>query len=455
MAKPSSFQDIGNRKGFKMVHLNVRSLLKKMDQIRLITEGSGIDVLTLSESWLKPHLNTKLVRLKGYHEFRQDRNLKTNKSKRGGGLITYVGTKHVSSCEPIEELNAVNEYVEAQWLYFHKQNCKDIVICNIYRPPSGDLKKFINYLEDSLKTLNMGKINLFLMGDFNINYKNKSSPEFKKINFFVQANGLNQLINATTRNNDKTKSLLDLAITNSNFVANAGTLDHFISDHQPIFIVHKKGRDTRDSAEFKGRSYRNFDSKIFKEKLLEKDWGNLYNLSDPDEAWELISKNITLVLDAMCPVRNFKIKNYRPEWMSKELIEQIKDRDYFYKKAKLQGDEDAWNIAKHLRNITNANIRQAKREFILDELNTHNDDPKIFWKVIHKVVPTSKSAQSGDILLKDNGSKIQKEGVAHFINDYFINVGNFEIPNPPVSDLSDMGDEANKDDESLGGIKGN
>ena len=346
----------------------------------------------------------------------------------GGGLISYVNAKHVSSCEPLDDLNMVNENIEAQLLYLHRPHCTDVVICNIYRPPCGDLKKGMEYLDDCLKSLNRDKMDLFMVGDFNINYKNKKSPNYKKFNFFVQSNGFTQHIKATTRNNDKTKSLLDLAISNSKYVSSAGTLDHFISDHQPIYIIHKKGRDLRHSTEFTGRSYRNFSSEDFKAKLKELDWNDLYDMNDPEDAWVFISNNVTKVLDTICPVRTFKIKNYRPDWMTKELIEQVKDRDYFYKKAKKQGDEDAWNIAKHLRNTTNANIRQAKRDFILDELNAHNDDPKKFWKVIHKVVPSKKSPQSHDILLMNNGKKGGKEEVAHFINDYFINVGNFKIP---------------------------
>ena len=51
--------------------------------------------------------------------------------------------------------------------------------------------------------------------------------------------------------------------------------------------------------------------------------------------------------------------------MTGDLIEQIKDRDYLYKKAKKTGDADSWNIAKYLRNLTNSNIRLAKRDFVL------------------------------------------------------------------------------------------
>ena len=414
------------------MHLNVRSLMKKIDQVRMLMEGSNIDVFTVSETWLKPHLNTSLVTLPNYQPFRLDRNFKNKPKKKGGGLISYVSVKHASSCEVIDELNISNECIEAQWLYIYRPHCKNVIICNVYRPPSGDLKSAISYLDDCLKTLNLVKADLFLLGDFNINYRNKRSPDYKRFNFFAQSNSLTQHITSTTRNTDKTKSLLDLALTNSKFIDRAGTLEHYISDHQPIYIVHKKGRDNRQSVEFDGRSYRSFDSKKFRAQLLELEWEDLYQMTDPEEAWNFILKQITIVLNVMCPVRSFHIKNYRPDWMTKELIEQIKDRDYFYSKAKAQGDGDAWNVAKHLRNVTNSNIRQAKKDFILGELETHDDDPKKFWKVIQKVVPSKDGSTSRDILLKHDGSKIDRNKVAQYINDYFINVGNFSLPDSQV-----------------------
>ena len=45
-------------------------------------------------------------------------------------------------------------------------------------------------------------------------------------------------------------------------------------------------------------------------------------------------------------------------------------------------------------------------EFILHELELHEDNQKKFWKVIQKVVPAKKAAQSRDILLRiDKGSR--------------------------------------------------
>ena len=137
--------------------------------------------------------------------------------------------------------------------------------------------------------------------------------------------------------------------------------------------------------EFEGRSYRNFNAETFAEMLLEETWENLYDCDSPDVAWQFISDRIESSLDKMCPLRKFRIKNYRPDWMTKELIEQIKDRDFFYRKAK--GDRDYWNIAKYLRNVTNSNIRQAKKEFILAELRKNQNNAKKIWKVIRKSGP--------------------------------------------------------------------
>ena len=113
-----------------------------------------------------------------------------------------------------------------------------------------------------MKTVNLSKTNLVILGDLNV-YLLKASHCYKKLHFLAQWNGLSQLINNTTRNTDKTKSLIDLLLTNSKFVSHSGTLEHYMSDHQPIFVVHKKGRGTCKSVKFEGRSYRNFNKDVF------------------------------------------------------------------------------------------------------------------------------------------------------------------------------------------------
>ena len=266
------FHDLGAAKGFKIAHVNVRSIIKKVDQLRLLLDDAKVDVLTISESWLKAHLHSNLVKLEGYNTLRLDRAVQNKKGsgKRGGGLLTYVNTNH--PYEQLSNLNISSADLEAQWTLVHRPHCKNALICNLYRPPNGNVKKALDYLDDCLKSLNTGKLNLFLLGDMNVDFRTKSSPEFKRINFFAQSNGLSQFIKNSTRNTDRSQTLIDIAFSNSKFVGKSGTLEHYISDHQPIYLIHKKGRDKRESVNFTGRSYRNFSLEKFKAKLTEKDW---------------------------------------------------------------------------------------------------------------------------------------------------------------------------------------
>ena len=52
-------------------------------------------------------------------------------------------------------------------------------------------------------------------------------------------------------------------------------------------------------------------------------------------------------------------------------------------------------------------------------------------------------ACTSDILLKDKGQKVEKGKVAQFINDYFINVGNFSASASPATTTAEIDQEVN------------
>ena len=156
--------------------------------------GLDIDVITFSETWLRPHLSMNTVGLDGFKAFRQDREHGPGKNKRGCVLITYISDKHAMNSEVCEELNTSNlwsnEHIEALWTRIHRPHCKDMLVLNLYRPPYGDLPKAIASRNKALNSVNLTKLDVFLHGDMNVNYKNKESPNFKKFNFFAQSNSL-------------------------------------------------------------------------------------------------------------------------------------------------------------------------------------------------------------------------------------------------------------------------
>ena len=177
--------------------------------------------------------------------------------------------------------------------------------------------------------------------------------------------------------------------------------------------------------EFKGRKYSKLDIDSLLSNLTLLNWEELFATSDPNKAWTLMRQNITSELDKLCPVTNTKIKNYRPDWINPILLDQIRDRDYFYAKAKQTKNEDDWNIAKHLRNQTNANIRRARADYTIQKLHDCAKDGSKFWREIKKIYPSTKlkSPKHKIRVTDDSNELVPENNTANFINNYFINIG--------------------------------
>ena len=382
-------------------------------------------MITVSETWAKKSLSTQLFKIGGFNVERQDRDLGNTTKKRGGGLITYINANKFPDYVVLDKLSTSTTFTEAMWIKIKRRRCKDLVVCNLYRPPNGNLKDAIDYLNKSLLSINISKVDLYIMGDMNIDYLNKASPFFKKLNFFEKSNSLTQIISETIRHTDKSSTLLDLILTNDKHVTMQGTLNLMISDHQPIFVVKKKLKERHKDATFRGRPYSKLNLEDFKNRLANLNFDNIYEIDDPDTIWDYIIKHIQDDLDVHCPVQTSRFRNFRPDWINNDLLEQIKDRDYFYTKAKRTKDVDDWNIAKHLRNTTNRNIRMAKADFIISKLSQYKDDSAKFWKEIRSVFPTKdKTTKKKNLLEDENSQQIREENTAQYINEFFVNVGN-------------------------------
>ena len=225
------------QKGIHIVHLNLQSLRNKLDQLNLYLNNSPINVLTFSESWLSSSIPDNMLDINGYTLYRNDRSWRENPQsdiKRGGGVGAYILSSYTIAESDLKYLNTSNKDIESLWIKLIMPKQKDIIIGTIYRPPMGDVKTCTKYLVDTITTITeRHNAELFLLGDFNVNYLDTNSSSYKELKTLLHMTDLKQYIETPTRFN----SLLDLAFSNSKHISQASTLDYNISDHSAILIT--------------------------------------------------------------------------------------------------------------------------------------------------------------------------------------------------------------------------
>ena len=86
MSVVRNFYEFSRAKGLKIVHLNIRSLLPKIEQIRTLLSQYKIDIMTISETWLNSYIDDKLIAILGYTLLRQDR--QGEEAKTRGGVFS-------------------------------------------------------------------------------------------------------------------------------------------------------------------------------------------------------------------------------------------------------------------------------------------------------------------------------------------------------------------------------
>ena len=421
--------------GISFAHLNIGSLLAggKLEIFKSQLVTTNLDIFCLSESWLSEAIPTGQIALQGYTVYRLDRTWNDNGdpgyAKRGGGLLCYTKDSIPTSDTKFGYLNCSCKDLELQWISIQIKNLRPIVVLNAYRPPQGNYKTACKIINDSIAKAGMKEnTEIFLMGDLNIDLKDKSSPSTKELLFTTGSNGLSPKISETTRhscrNGVSKDSCIDHIFSNSTFIVESKVLDLNISDHSAVYVRRKKPRTFHKKIGFTGRSYRFFDKEDFQWSLIDANWEAFYQSKDPNECWDLIEEKIRDFLNHTCPLREFKVKEVREAWITDEILEEIKDKDYYLKIARTTRDERDWALARRERNRVGKLVRTARANFVKEQQREFRSDPKKFWTTISSVIPNNKQSQNIIRLVdKATGTEMEEKEVANSGNNFFSSIG--------------------------------
>ena len=326
-------------KGLHLCHLNVNSLLSKIDEIRDIASRIKPAVLGITESKLDSSVTAMEVNINGYSIIRNDRN------RHGGGVACYVKNDLCFNTKKIFP-NSI-EHVFFEILI---PKVKPIAVGIFYRPPNSN--DFLNLLSNSFQQIDLNKNEIYLLGDVNINIfqngkfllkenqsnqvKDPTSSLISKYKEFCQSFFLTEIIKEPpTRTTCNTASLLDHILANcAEKVSQKGVIDVGLSDHQLIFCTRKILRTRRNMHnQIQTRSLRNYSAERLISTLKDIKFLN-YIFSDVNVAYADLTKKISDAIDNVAPIKTLRIKNNFQDWFDSEIAEAIKLREKHFKKFK-------------------------------------------------------------------------------------------------------------------------
>ena len=243
-----------NPSNLNFSYLNINSVRNKFENFKEIINGN-VDIFTIAETKLDGSFPTSQFELEGYYSpFRLDI------TKQSGGLLVYIKSSipsrqlsYGSICNSIQAIPFEINLRQEKWL-----------VISIYCPPSQDSGFFIHSLTDIIDNFATKYDNHLIIGDFNMEPKNRM---FKS---FLDSNNLTNLIKSNTCFKGKGSSI-DLILTNRKYSFKyTSSYETGLSDHyHMIYTILKSLFINIELKLLNYRDYKNFNFGNFKEDLSE------------------------------------------------------------------------------------------------------------------------------------------------------------------------------------------
>ena len=263
-----------NLKGLTIFHLNIRSLLYKLDQVKPMLMQANIHIMCITETWLNNNISNHELTIQGYKLVRKDRT-----TKRGGGIIAYI--RNDIDYDEIDESEAgetQGPQIETLWIKINFKHTRPILLCIMYNPPNCSITNALSELGLQMKQYRpVTDHEIYMLGDTNVNMLQKNTAEFKKTKWFCFNNGLEQIITEPTRITQTSSTLIDIIFTNvKDRISQYGNVETCASDHYVIYLNRKIMRRQDNKTKIKARSYKKYKKDDFIASLDAHDWEDIY-----------------------------------------------------------------------------------------------------------------------------------------------------------------------------------
>ena len=285
--------------------LNARSLLSKIDELRLISDIKAPSIICVTETWLNESILSSLIILPKYQVYRSDRCF-----RRGGGVAVYI--RDNSYISNITDEFAAPREVDCLLLAVHFFH---VALVCIYIPPSAhselllEVHDFLIDFADKFLTMNPF-YRLIIAGDMN---------QFNTNNLCIDL-GLVDIVTNPTRLDNILDHILMTKDLASNYDRERVTYDAPIasSDHLMITCIpHCDNIPASITRWHKIYDFRRSHILRLQQQVSLIDWNSLLPRdSDVSELCDYFHDYLTNLLNLCIPSRMIPLTERDKDWMS-------------------------------------------------------------------------------------------------------------------------------------------
>ena len=404
-----------------IIHLNIRSLVSKLDDLQLFLKSTNVDwqIICLSESWLSKELES-LYGLDTYKSFFMSR---ANKS--AGGSAIYIKT----GLQPQPLNPPVFKTAEVVCVELNYNQNQKVVVCQVYRAPNTNVILFMEEMERCLSWLDTQRKSVFISGDFNLDLFSINSNQAAQMFFNLMCSfGFLPTISKTTRHTNSSDTLIDNIFSNRLRAVNtSGIIVNDLSDHFPIFASSSFGNEAVQCVEAVSfMTCFDYNKTDDMKHFLRCELNDIQNENNPELIAEVIinayNKGITLF--SYIKKLNRKTTPRKP-WITPAILTSInRKNELFAIKLKNNSPENIDNYQTY-RNILKTVLMRAKRQYFMNKFKDNEGNMKKTWKCIGELMGKNKSDDDAPEQIFDQNRDLisDNKALAEAFNAYFSEIG--------------------------------
>ena len=408
----------------RILHLNVRGLLNKQNQLTRLINETHADIVLLCETWLSKS-KENLIDIKANKLFAKHR-----VDKIGGGVCILADKSLRTRHRPDLEIESeILEHIVTEI----KTDRKNILLVSGYRPPNTNVRKFLKEYKELIHQLRSQKNHEIILGiDHNLDLL--KSHQHQQTHDFIEVNlkkNLLPTISKPTRVTTKSATLIDNIFVSTklqqNILEPLIILDD-LSDHMPCMLtLFNQKKCKKEGRIVKSRSLTDKNIELIKSDL-NRNWDHELEGKNVDESFKLFHTTLIDTIDKYAPEVEKRIsakKLIRDPWITKGLITSMNKQRKLYQNMLVEKSDQSKQKYTTYRNKLKSLLRASKRKYLHDKCSEYKQNSKKLWQLTNRIIgkENNKLHSIDSIRCSGISGRSDPYNITNTFNDFFSTIG--------------------------------